>query len=1216
MIDFSKYGTAIGSGTPLQGKPMTPEEINFSKYGSPTQAPLVPPKDENIHAGMSKTFGLDKMQPKQDMGVGDYVDKFLGEPARALGKTFSEYPGKIADDVKAGAQDIQKGDVLKGITKSGARIAGDTAGAVFAAPGALVESGKNMAGTVGNAIDPNFTKNLDRGVQGVGDAIGNNPIVQEFAMKHPNAAEDFSRALNLLFAKGETGEINPTRMAGEMKALPGTIKGDIAPPGGSGGLKQAITDTGAKIKETIVDPVVRNLMESSQKNINNKILKDYQKGVKPTILGKQTAGKADSYNQKVVSSVNSIVDNAPNIKYNLEDGSTEGGRAPQTLNEFSQAISQTKKGIFEKYDNLAKQAGENGAVIETKPIASELDSVINNKALKIANPKAIDYAENLKHRLEIAGDLDTKTTQDVIEAYNKSLEAYYRNPSYDTATQAGIDALVANKFRESLDSKIEKTSGDGYQELKNQYGALKTIEKDVVKRDLMEARKNIKGLIDYSDIASGADLASGLLTMSPVTFARGLAMKGIASYIKFKNSPNQAIKSMFERASESRSTKSGSQTTPTEGQTLPPTEPLAPTESSKLDSSKNNTPLSNNNQEGAVDNLKSSKKGSPAMGEIATDKTSKAFLKSSGQEVIGKLDDKDLSIGSFGKNAIERKTAGGQEDRLPISEIKDTLPYVTGESYKAGDSSFRKDNVVHIAEMPNGEKRALITRENSSGQREVVNIFKIGRDYQKFVDNLKQYGIPAGTRTQMTSLEPKQSDPLTYRDTTNVSQNNYSDKGSLSTGPKGGSKEIPNKQGGFIQAYKEKGPVTTKILKDLEGKTTVSKQYIMDATNRGDVKQVEKDLIRGLLENEGKDVNVAEFADKVKAELLPLKRNDAGSAFEQVNLPDNIRGDVENYKAHIYSSPIKTSAGDIHFGEGEPGSKNYFGHTRVEDVVTGMNKETDTRRVLEVQSDLYQKGNLDKEVGNGYDFERLAELEAKKKAGESYSKSDLTNLQAIKKEFEKNPSKNPLILKQYSNPSAHFRMVREEVKQAAKDGITRLQFPTGETAMKIEGLGENRHWFSPESFGEGLPIHSDYLKVGKEILSPTEDRWIVTDVLGDGKFKAVPKSVYDKVAETGIKPPLFNSSQETFDISGRVDTNNPIYRFYEKDLGRYLKNKYDAKLVTDKQGVSWMEVPINKKMAKEPVEAFGKIGISPLTGGAIVGLGLAALSKIGEKKKK
>ena len=72
--------------------------------------------------------------------------------------------------------------------------------------------------------------------------------------------------------------------------------------------------------------------------------------------------------------------------------------------------------------------------------------------------------------------------------------------------------------------------------------------------------------------------------------------------------------------------------------------------------------------------------------------------------------------------------------------------------------------------------------------------------------------------------------------------------------------------------YKETGNLTTKILKDLEGKTTVSKQYILDATNRGELKQAERDLTRNVLDTmKGDTINVKEFADKVKQELLPLK---------------------------------------------------------------------------------------------------------------------------------------------------------------------------------------------------------------------------------------------------------------------------------------------------------------------------------------------------------
>jgi hypothetical protein len=400
---------------------------------------------------------------------------------------------------------------------------------------------------------------------------------------------------------------------------------------------------------------------------------------------------------------------------------------------------------------------------------------------------------------------------------------------------------------------------------------------------------------------------------------------------------------------------------------------------------------------------------------------------------------------------------------------------------------------------------------------------------------------------------------------------------------------LSNTQGGFIKAYNETGDLTTKILKDLEGKTTVSKQYILDATNRGDLKQVERDLIRELVGREGSTVNVAEFANKVKAELLPLKVKSSdiisvkakdrytddymieegqfSSKYEDIALPEELRGKVANYKENIYESPIATSAGDVHFGYT---TKNYFGHTRIEDMA-----DDSTRRVIEVQSDLYQKGNLEKSLAK-----------AEMPQGGVMKRSDLKGLKQ---------------LQQYNDPTAHFRMVREEMRKAAQDGKTKIQFPTGETAMKIEGLSRVDMWYEQ---GNGNPIKPSDLIVGKKITQAGSDPWVITEILEGGKFKAIPSHIHDDMMQAGGGglDRVINANrgitareyQETFDISGKVDTNNPIYRFYEKDMQKYL-NKYNSKRVVDDKGVSWIEIPITKEMRKQPVEAFGKIGINPLT---------------------
>ncbi len=378
--------------------------------------------------------------------------------------------------------------------------------------------------------------------------------------------------------------------------------------------------------------------------------------------------------------------------------------------------------------------------------------------------------------------------------------------------------------------------------------------------------------------------------------------------------------------------------------------------------------------------------------------------------------------------------------------------------------------------------------------------------------------------------------------------------------------------------------LTTNTLDQLKGKTEVSKQFISDLTNRPELKQTERDVVRQVLEDypDGKPVPVQEFAEKVHSELLPLTRNNNGgiTQYENISLPENLKGEVANYSEHVYQSPVKTSAGNIHFGnssgENTPNPR-YFGHTRVEDT------PGNTRRVIEVQSDLYQKGRLEGEKGQ---FSVLKGDESRASIGESEYKK---RIDARRKEVSK--------LEQYSNPTAHFRMVREEVKQAAIDGKTKLQFPTGETAMKIEGLGVNNTFTL-----DNEPLKPEMLKVGAEINNHairTVDPWVVTDVLGEGKFKAVPKTTYDSaqraIQQAGNDTERVDKAKrsidayaESFDISGKVDTNNPIYKFYEKDLGRYLKNTYGAELVTDKQGVKWYEVPLKPEYATQPVTAYKK----------------------------
>ena len=382
-----------------------------------------------------------------------------------------------------------------------------------------------------------------------------------------------------------------------------------------------------------------------------------------------------------------------------------------------------------------------------------------------------------------------------------------------------------------------------------------------------------------------------------------------------------------------------------------------------------------------------------------------------------------------------------------------------------------------------------------------------------------------------------------------------------------------------------------------------------------------------VLTQKSKDIPVDEFANKVKQELLPLKINkdytsETGKGYlnkweNTAVLPDELRGNVANYSEHVWESPIRTSAGGQHFSS--EAAPNYFGHTRVEDLagqskgiiakrtppqvpdlgtvsvkgnLTGERfKYGQTRRVIELQSDLYQKGALAQE---GEILSSTVKELAQKEGWTVATRKQYNNL--IIKEGKRGTELKKL--QQYNDPTAHFRMVREEVKQAAVDGKIKLQFPTGNTAMKIEGLGEyagNERGFYTIVKGQAIPMKVERLKIGLEMNDAGANKWRITEVLGEGRFKAMTKEHYQRLGtkEQFLKKNkdvgLWNSYNEQFDISGKVDINDPIYKFYEKDLGKYITNKYGAKQITDPQGVTWYEFNITPEMGKAPVEAFSAL---------------------------
>lgn len=120
-------------------------------------------------------------------------------------------------------------------------------------------------------------------------------------------------------------------------------------------------------------------------------------------------------------------------------------------------------------------------------------------------------------------------------------------------------------------------------------------------------------------------------------------------------------------------------------------------------------------------------------------------------------------------------------------------------------------------------------------------------------------------------------------------------------------------------------------------------------------------------------IDLSKVAKDVEKQLVPLTPTSVKSP-RWSHIGEDFIGDGK-YGEIVYQSPIKTSAGDVHFPtQPNPRARgmderytgkvegayfpNYFSHVRYEDLADGK-----TRKLMEVQSDLVQKGKITPEFG-------------------------------------------------------------------------------------------------------------------------------------------------------------------------------------------------------------------------------------------------------------
>ena len=404
-------------------------------------------------------------------------------------------------------------------------------------------------------------------------------------------------------------------------------------------------------------------------------------------------------------------------------------------------------------------------------------------------------------------------------------------------------------------------------------------------------------------------------------------------------------------------------------------------------------------------------------------------------------------------------------------------------------------------------------------------------------------------------------------------------------------------------------------------------------------------------------LNLTKLTQDIQTQLVPLTPTQVKSP-RYSSIGAEFIGNGK-YGEIIYESPIKTSAGDVHYrSKGVPGGlgeydisnqqsfQNYFSHIRFEDMADGK-----TRKILETQFDLRKV--WEKELQETRSISAI-------KADIEGAKGTKINVGKYEEELTKRQELEKLLAYKSNDPSGEIRTFREEVKRAVKDGKDTLLIPSGETAMKIEGLGDSKRFYDVEDlvarmdeqrvpddeidFGDIFPLNKNEIKIGQEIATADTqyggtgigNSWIITDILGDGKFKAVPKEMLDKINNpTGggltfndkpfseqAKNKLLVQYTETFDISGKVDPKHFVYKLNEEAIPREARKmglEVEKVRITNNERIvpagtktiesnrpgEWWRIKLPKERGKMPVEAFGSAPLKTIIGGA-VGTGVVA----------
>lgn len=235
-------------------------------------------------------------------------------------------------------------------------------------------------------------------------------------------------------------------------------------------------------------------------------------------------------------------------------------------------------------------------------------------------------------------------------------------------------------------------------------------------------------------------------------------------------------------------------------------------------------------------------------------------------------------------------------------------------------------------------------------------------------------------------------------------------------------------------------------------------------------------------------------------------------------------------------------------------------------------ENTKTRRILEIQSDLFQKGRDREDLALNKNTKREFITPEPGIPAEVWGKED------TKGNKNSNESRFLQLLNKDNNWVTFF--IKSIIQDSAKKGYEKVLFPKGETAAKIEGhetIADEIQKINDEL--RDLNNLDKYFIANQDIVYYKQgNNYYVVHEEGKFSIKKETFEKYKKDADNTEQISRLEKRKSELKSQG-IEKLKPIEGFYEIKVGNILEKlfgKDNVKTITDEYGNQWREITINQ----------------------------------------